>query len=50
MAKETEWILILLKIIRQDLQDRKDSAAFGRKALRRRRKKILIILHARAKL
>jgi len=32
-------MLILKKIIRQDLQDRQDHAAFGRKAPRCRRKK-----------
>ncbi|CAB1082508.1 hypothetical protein D1AOALGA4SA_10122 [Olavius algarvensis Delta 1 endosymbiont] len=38
MKEYEEWILILIKIIGQDQQDRQDNAAFGRKASRRRRK------------
>jgi hypothetical protein len=37
MKENEEWIAILKKIIGQDQQDRKDNAAFGRKALGRRR-------------
>jgi hypothetical protein len=40
LEKEEEWILILDKRIGQDQQDRQDNAAFGRRAPRRRRKRI----------
>jgi len=40
LKDKEEWIHILKKIIGQDQQDRQDNVAFGRKAARRRRKKI----------
>jgi hypothetical protein len=40
LKEKEEWILILKKIIGQDQQDRQNHAAFGRKAPRRRRKRI----------